>query len=109
MDTINTHHAAITSSCDHDQLLTRLWELEKVPDMRHLSSEERHCEQHFDSTTTRKKDGRFIVEMPFKEECSQLGESKASATRRFLNLEKKLTHDPYLHEKYSAFMKAFID
>ena len=107
--TLTSHHASIGPSSDNDQSLTRFWELENVPEKRHLSSEEKQCEQHFDSTTTRKEDGRFIVEMPFKEDCSQLGHSKASAMRRFLNLEKKLVHDPSLHERYSAFVKEFID
>ena len=108
-DSISTHHATISGNHDQDQLLARFWELKKVPDMRHLSFEEKHCEQHFDATTTRKDDGRFIVEMPFKEDCSLLGHSKASAMRRFLNLEKKLIQNPTLHENYSTFIKEFID
>ena len=82
---ITTHHVAIESNWEHDQLISRLWELEKLPEKKHLSLEERRCEQHFDNTTKRKDDGRFIVEMPFREESFQLGQSKASAMRRFLS------------------------
>ena len=106
---ITSHHIAFEPNHVTDQLLSRLWELENVPEKRHISSEEKRCEEHFDRTTKRKDDGRFIVEMPFKEDCSQLGHSKALAMRRFLNLERKLVRDQSLHERYSAFIKEFID
>ena len=106
---ITSHHIAFEPNHDTDQLLSRLWELENVPEKRHISSEEKGCDEHFDRTTKRKDDGRFIVEMPFKEDSSQLGHSKALAMRRFLNLERKLIRDQSLHERYSAFIKEFID
>ena len=106
---ITSHHIAFEPNHDTDQLLSRLSELENVPEKRHISSEEKRCEEHFDRTTKRKDDGRFIVEMPFKEDCSQLGHSKTLAMRGFLNLERKLIRDQSLHERYSAFIKVFID
>ena len=106
---ITSHHIAFEPNLDTDQLLSRFWELENLPEKRHISSEEKRCEEHFDRTTKRRDDGRFIVEMPFKEDCSQLGHSKALAMCRFLNLERKLVRDQSHHERYSAFIKEFID
>ncbi|XP_017467869.1 PREDICTED: uncharacterized protein LOC108360192 [Rhagoletis zephyria] len=58
-----------------DRALTRLWELEEAPQKRHLTYEERFCEEHFESTHQRSPDGRFIVELPLKADVT-LGESR---------------------------------
>ena len=47
--------------------------------------------------------------MPLKSGDFRLGQSKGLAMRRFLSLERKLLHDPALHEKYSHFIKEFIE
>ncbi|XP_076627535.1 uncharacterized protein LOC143344870 [Colletes latitarsis] len=62
--------------------LQRFWELEEVPEMRHLSSEERQCEQHFRDHVMRDNTGRFIVALPFNEKKMQLGESRSRALNR---------------------------
>ena len=53
-------HMTTTPQCDSDQLLLKFWELESVPETRHLTLDERRCEEHFDSTTKRNEDGRFV-------------------------------------------------
>ena len=50
-----------TLNCDSDQLLLKFWEIECVPKSKHLTWDERLCEEHFDSTTKHKKVGRFVV------------------------------------------------
>ena len=89
--------------------ITQFWELENVPEEKHLTKSERECVEHFDRTTKRNNDGRFIVEMPMKSCGPTLGSSKAIAMRRFLNLEKKLNNDLSLKERYSSFIQEFID
>ena len=78
---------------------------------RRMSSDERSCddEELFDRTIKRKDDRRFIVEMPFKMFCSQLGHSKTSSRRRFLKLEQNLVRDQSLNQPFHAFIKDFID
>ena len=83
---------------------TQSWELEK-----HLTKSEQEFVEHFDRTTKRNDDERFIVEMPMKSCGSTLGSSKAIAMRRFLILEKKLNNDLSLKERYSSFIQEFID
>ena len=87
-----------SSSCTED-LIPKFWELESVPDKKHLSNEEKECEIQFDQTTERRGDGRFVVELPFNEKMEKLGLSKAAAMKRFLNLKKKLLTNKKLHEE----------
>ena len=55
--------------------LNRFWEIEEMPATKHLTDEERRCEEHFKSTTRRSPEGRFIVKLPFKNEIGELGDS----------------------------------
>ena len=102
-------HMTTTPNCDSDQLLLKFWEIESVPETRQLTLDERHCEEHFDSTTNCNEDGRFVVQMPFKDGPHNLGLSKANAMKRFIRLEYNLRHNVDLSRKYSAFIQEFID
>ena len=51
--------------------------------------------------TKQAEDGRFIVKLPFKQPQRALSDSFVQAKRRFLSLERRLTANPQLHEKYS--------
>ena len=82
-----------TPNCDSDQLLLKFWEIESVPEFRHLTLDERRCEEHFDTTTKRNEDGRFVVQMPFKDGPHNLGLSRANALKRFIRLEYTLRHN----------------
>ena len=96
-------------NCDSDQLLLKFWEIESVPENRHLTLDERRCEEHFDSTTKRNEDGRFVVQMPFKDGSHNLGLSKANAMKRFIRLENTLRHSVDLFRKYSPIIQQFND
>ena len=56
----------------------------------HRTTEEAHCEEHFDATTTRDSTGRVNVSLSFKAEGHSLGQSRASAMRHFNDLENEL-------------------
>ena len=71
-------------------------------------TEEFQFEQHF-IATTKQAEGRFIVKSPFKQTQRALNDSFVQAKRRLLSLERRLTTNPQLHEKYEAFIKEFID
>ena len=98
-------HMTTTPNCDSDQLLLKFWEIEGVPE----TLDERRCEEHFNSTTKLNEDGRFVVQMPFKDGPHNLGLSKANAMKRFIRLEYTLRHNVDLFRKYSAFIQEFID
>ena len=47
--------------------LSQFWELEEVPSSPKLTAEEQACEEHFQQATTQDEDGRFVVQLPFKD------------------------------------------
>ena len=102
-------HLAVTADAETDQLLSKFWELESFPEQKHLTAEERKCEDHYSTTTRRNAEGRFVVQMPIKDDCQKLGYSKANAMKRFLGLERTLHRDDSLFKKYSAFIQEFLD
>ena len=103
-----TTHLAISCEVDTDQLLSKFWELESFPEQKHLTVEERKCEENYKATTQRNTEGRFVVQMPIKEELQKLGHGKANAMKRFLCLEQIRHRDESL-KKYSAFIQEFLD
>ena len=102
----NQVHTVTVLETDID--LKRFWELEEVQ-LPQKMTEEIQCEQHFIDTTKQDEDGRFIVKLPFKQPQRALSDSFVQAKRRFLSLERRLTANPQLHEKYRAFIKEFMD
>ena len=98
----------VTLSDNTDDIRAKFWELENIPHKKHLTTEKKLCEKHYDTTTRRNENGRFVVQMPFKEN-SRLGLSKITAMRRYLNLESKLHANPELQKKYAEFIQEFLD
>lgn len=91
-----------------EEQLHKFWELETCRSANTLSVEESRCERQFAETTIRHSNGRFIVQLPKREEkLVQLGESKRIATRRFLALERRLSSNPTVKSAYTAFMNEY--
>ena len=90
-------------------MLSSFWETESFPEQKHLTAEERKCEEHYKATTQRNTEGRFVIQIPIKDESQSLGYSKANAMYRFLGLEQILLRDEYLLEKYAAFIQDFLN
>ncbi|XP_055591303.1 uncharacterized protein LOC129743346 [Uranotaenia lowii] len=89
--------------------LARFFELESCRTNSTLSLEESACETHFVKTTTRGKNGRFVVQLPKKPfMVNRLGESKARALRRFGALERRLSSDPVLKQLYTDFIDEYL-
>ena len=102
-------HVAVNFIQAHDNELKRFWEIEECPRKPNLSPDEQLVEQHFDDTTKRKPDGRFVVDLPRSNSTMPLGESLSQAKTRFLTQEKRLRANPKLAEQYAAFIKEFQD
>ena len=91
------------------QDISKFWCTEEVPSTKpSLTEAEIVTKNHFEATT-KLVNGRFQVKLPFKPDATPLGESKASALRRFLILEKRLEANPILHQQYRDFIHEFID
>ena len=87
--------------------ISKFWCTEKVTKSTFTESE-MVTNNHYDCTT-KLIDGRFQVKLPFKLDAPPLGESKASALRSFLILEKRSEANPKLYQQYRDFIREFID
>jgi len=89
-----------------DEKIEKFWKLEEFTTKQHFNSEEKLCQEHFEKHVTRDYDGRFIVNLPFKEIQSQLGDSYKLALRRFLFLEQRLMRESNIsiYNQYKQFM-----
>jgi len=70
-----------------------------------MTAEQKSCEDHFLTHTTRQPDGKFVVKLPTKMGPTQLGASRLSAERRLHTIESRLERDPDLKVQYHNFMK----
>ncbi|XP_055589252.1 uncharacterized protein LOC129741538 [Uranotaenia lowii] len=55
------------------------------------------------------KDGRYVVQLPFRVDAELLGESRNQAVKRFKVLEKRLEAYPNTKQMYSNFIKEYIE
>ncbi|XP_076396216.1 uncharacterized protein LOC105664283 [Megachile rotundata] len=90
-----------------DKQLMKFWEVEEIPNKKHLSTEELACEKLYNDSTIRGSDGRYIVRLPFNERKDTLGNSYNMALRRFYSLERKLAKDKVLKNEYSKFLREY--
>ena len=58
--------------------------------MTPMSPEERLAVHYFDTQHYLSKDGTFVVPLPVKSEVKPIGESRLTAVRRFLSMERSL-------------------
>nr|XP_022908439.1 uncharacterized protein LOC111419803 [Onthophagus taurus] len=103
MGTIKTN-----TLCAISEQLQKFWEQEEVKfDEKTDQQTEDECERIFIQTTERTTDGKFVVNIPFSENVTELGESRSTALKRFTMLDKKLLHDEQLSDQYEAFMHEY--
>ncbi|XP_055585541.1 uncharacterized protein LOC129738386 [Uranotaenia lowii] len=101
-----TCHISTLESIDHT--LQQFWKIESL-DSVILSPAQQYCEKFYSDTVTRNVSGRYVVKYPKREGISRmLGNSFGNATRRFLNLERKLERNVDLKLKYHIFLKEFL-
>lgn len=87
--------------------LERFWSIEEFSPQVRMTQQEQECEKHFVENFSRDESGRFIVKLPVRDNYQKLGESKETAVRRFLAVERKLQNNPELHEDYVEFMNEY--
>ncbi|XP_055623180.1 uncharacterized protein LOC129766628 [Toxorhynchites rutilus septentrionalis] len=99
----------LTLSDPLHKALERFWHMEEIESRLNYSVEEQQCESHYVSHHSRTPEGRYIVCLPRHSNFDQmLGESKSTALRRFLCLEKRLCKEPMLKEHYYSFMSEYL-
>ncbi|XP_037028702.1 uncharacterized protein LOC119068942 [Bradysia coprophila] len=80
-------------------ILSRFWELEEFPKVTIKSLEDRKCEEHYEKTFSR-SDGRFVVNLPFKDKNLKFGDTRTVASKRFAYLERRFSKDQQLQKDY---------
>ena len=88
--------------------LSTFWEIEEGASVKHYSTEEQACEDHFSTHVTRTSKGRYIVALPFKENKGKLGTSRTTALKRLYGLERKFKGNPDLQQQYTAVITEYL-
>lgn len=107
-------HEAVCAVFSNDDLSTgelveKFWKIEDISSKTNFTVSEQACETHFNQTTTRDRNGRFVVRLPLSEDAASLGESRSTTCSRFLALERRLQGDINLQRQYQEFMKSYED
>lgn len=92
-----------------DGLLRRFWEQEETEQKRILSDDDAMCEAIYNRTTKRGDDGRYIVELPFRQGGRELGVSQNGAVRRLQQMERRGEQYPQMYEGYKQFMATYLN
>ncbi|XP_063629950.1 uncharacterized protein LOC134801340 [Cydia splendana] len=91
-----------------DLLVKNMWELESA-EKPELTADEKLCESIYANTTTRTKEGRYVVKLPTRTEeiKSTEGQTKDIALRRFRQLERKFEKDEEFKKEYTKVIEEY--
>jgi len=110
----NTSHSMISISHVYhstravEDKLERFWTIEHCePKAKLLTKEEKLCEDLYQQTTKRDQSGRYIVDLPFKDNINQLSNNLPNAIQRFKYLESKFKKDDNFYVKYKKFITEY--
>lgn len=90
-----------------NEILQRFWEVEEFFEPVQ-AEEDKIAEEWFVNTTTRDEHGRYIVRLPFTSESKEIGKSRQIAEMRFKQIENRFKRNEELKQKYSEFMREYI-
>ena len=109
LDQVFVNTVCVDETNKADETLEKFWALEEPPSyFKPITVEDQKCEEIFKSTTVRLCDGRFSVNLPFKQDPkTALGSSYDVALRRFFSLERKLNQDDEFKNAYHKFMAEY--
>jgi hypothetical protein len=92
-----------------DQQIQRFWEMEQYGDSTCLSQNEELCKHIFRNTHRRKPDGRYSVQLPFKDhKTPDIGLSRDTAVKRFHALEAKFRQNPQFKREYKEVINDYL-
>jgi len=91
--------------------LEKFWRLECYDNdkVQRLSTDEKYCEQHFERTTTRANDGRFIVRLPLREKSKFIGDNREITLKRLSQLERRFKSNDIFRERYIKFLTEYAN
>ncbi|XP_030757297.1 uncharacterized protein LOC115883123 [Sitophilus oryzae] len=93
-----------------NELIPKFWQLEELSKEKILTGEEKLCEQRFVESVKRLENGKFQVDLPFRQErdYEKLGDSLGTAVKRFHSLEKRFQRDAKLFLDYKQFIDEYV-
>ncbi|GFW16356.1 uncharacterized protein TNCV_4265211 [Trichonephila clavipes] len=97
---------SIVNSILNDQL-SELWKLEEVPKTNAKFQILDPCEESFSKSVKRNNEGKYIVNLPFKEN-NTLGESKEKAVQLWYALENKFHKNKQFKDNFLNFMNEYL-
>jgi hypothetical protein len=81
----------------------------RLPDSTCLSQNDEQCEHIFRNTHRRKPDGRYSVQLPFKDhKTPDIGLSRDTAVKRFHALEAKFRQNPQFKREYEEVINDYL-
>ena len=92
-----------------EELVNKFWSLEEIHTNKSMSEEDEDCEVMYAATIHRETSGRYVVNLPFKEPTSVLGNSLETAVRRFNFLEKRFRKNPEFKLSYCSEIEKMIN
>ncbi|XP_077300739.1 uncharacterized protein LOC143921363 [Arctopsyche grandis] len=92
-----------------DSHIQNFWMIDQVPMVKHQSLEEKRCEEHFQAHTSRDKNGRFCVALPYKNSPIVLGSSLHIAEKRHKTLERRFLANNNLKMEYNKVLEEYIN
>ena len=108
-----TQHSATRFSAPQimlAELVHRFWEQEReVPAPIALTPKEQQCEDIFALQHQRTVEGRYIVRLPFASPPTTLVETRRSAERLLIAMERRCERDVRFGDLYRAFLKEYED
>ncbi|UYV67889.1 hypothetical protein LAZ67_5002411, partial [Cordylochernes scorpioides] len=93
---------------DKEQLTATSSKLGWLLSGRVFSKGSRRGEIHFVETHGRDSTGRYVVQLPFRNDC-QLGDSRSNAIKRLCSLERSLIPRPEVYDQYRRFIKEYLE
>ncbi|XP_066590771.1 uncharacterized protein [Prorops nasuta] len=105
-----SHSYTVHHCFDFEKTLRDFWELEEVPEVKPMSTEDSLCEQHFVDTVSRTPSGRFVVALPFRSDLERhnLGSSSRVAEKTLSRILRRLDTSPEQAESYSQFLQEYL-
>ena len=109
---VNSNQPSCATYCNlvtNQQLsnqIEKFWKLEGC-DPADEQSEHEQCEEHFIKTHQKGKDGKYIVQIPFKPDVSSIGATKHIASKQLDRQLTRLARDVVLREQYESFMREY--
>lgn len=91
-------------------MLRKFWEIESVEEeMDKLTEEEKRAEELYEKTTTRDKDGRYIVGLTLRNDPPVLPkDSKEIALNSWKSTENRLRRKPELMKEYNRVLEEYV-